>query len=91
MSIFYDHAIRVSANGEPIDWLRQEHLSDWLGLATALDRLTPEQRCDAIYADWLLQLPPAANAPRRRFDTAVRLDAKGLPGQRQLLFSGSGN
>ncbi|MDB6038017.1 MAG: hypothetical protein JWM99_1858 [Verrucomicrobiales bacterium] len=59
MSIFYDHAIRVSANGEPIDWL--------------------------------LQLPPTANALRRRFAAAVRLDAKGLPGQRQLLFTGSGN
>jgi len=34
---------------------------DWNGLATALSHLTPEQRCDAIYLDWLLQL----NSPAR--------------------------
>ena len=28
----------------------------WEQLAEALDKLTPEQRCDAVYADWLLQL-----------------------------------
>jgi hypothetical protein len=56
MPIFYEKAIRVGVNGDSIDWLRQEHLADWNGLADALDYLTPEQRCDAIYADWLLRL-----------------------------------
>jgi len=28
----------------------------WEQLAKALDKLTPEQRCDAVYADWLVQL-----------------------------------
>jgi hypothetical protein len=56
MPIFYEKAIRVGVNGDSIDWLRQEHLADWNGLANALDYLTPEQRCDAIYADWLLRL-----------------------------------
>jgi hypothetical protein len=63
MPIFYKQAIRAGVNGDPADWIRDEHLSDWRGLAAALDLLTPEQRCDAIYADWLLQLnSPAALA-----------------------------
>ena len=33
----------------------------WEQLAEALDKLTPEQRCDAIYADWLLQLHSPAH------------------------------
>lgn len=61
MPIFYEQAIRAGANGQPIDWLRPEHLADWKGLASALDRLTPEQRCDAVYADWLLQLHSPAH------------------------------
>jgi hypothetical protein len=61
MPIFYEQAIRAGANGDPVDWIQDKHLSEWRGLASALDRLTPEQRCDAIYADWLLQLnSPAA-------------------------------
>ena len=33
----------------------------WEQLAKALDKLTPEQRCDAVYADWLLQLHSPAH------------------------------
>ncbi len=56
MPIFYEHAIRAGADGQPTDWLSEKHLSDWRGLAEALDRLTPEQRCDAIYADCCFSL-----------------------------------
>ncbi len=61
MPIFHETAIRAAAgDGEDLSWLRPEHLAHWPGLATALERLTPEQRCDAIYADWLLQLKSPA-------------------------------
>ena len=33
----------------------------WEQLAEALDKLTPEQRCDAAYGDWLLQLHSPAH------------------------------
>ena len=33
----------------------------WEQLAKALDKLTPEHRCDAVYADWLLQLHSPAH------------------------------
>ena len=33
----------------------------WEQLAKAMDKLTPEQRCDAVYADWLLQLHSPAH------------------------------
>jgi hypothetical protein len=67
MPIFYEQAIRAGANGDPVNWIQDNHLSEWCGLASALDRLTPEQRCDAIYADWLLQLnSPAALAARQK-------------------------
>lgn len=56
MPIFHRKAIEAAVHPEPVAWLRAEHLADWTGLAAALDCLTPEQRCDAIYADWLLRL-----------------------------------
>lgn len=57
MPIFHDAALRAAAGeAQDLSWLRPEHLADWRGLAAALDRLSPEQRCDAISADWLLQL-----------------------------------
>ncbi len=56
MPIFYRKAIEAAVYPQGADWLETRHLSDWHGLAEALDRLTPEQRCDAIYADWLLRL-----------------------------------
>ena len=59
--IFYDQAIRAVANGRKVDWVKDEHLTDWQALASALEPLTPEQRCDAIYADWLLQLNSPAH------------------------------
>jgi len=33
----------------------------WEQLTEALDKLTPEQHCDAVYADWLLQLHSLAH------------------------------
>src|SRR2546423_690491 len=68
MPIFHEQAIRAAGDGKDVDWLRPEHLADWPGLAQALDRLCPEERCDAIYADWLLQL----NSPARQALLQVR-------------------
>ncbi|HXG49422.1 MAG TPA: hypothetical protein VNO52_17495 [Methylomirabilota bacterium] len=69
MPIFHEAAIRAAAGaGNNLNWLRPDHLADWSGLAAAFDRLTPEQRCDAIYADWLLQL----NSPARQALLQVR-------------------
>ena len=56
MPIFHRKAIEAAVYPATVDWLLPEHLADLVGLAKALDRLTPEQRCDAIYADWLLRL-----------------------------------
>jgi hypothetical protein len=56
MPIFYRKALEAAAYPDRLDWLCDEHIADWPGLAMALDRLTPEQRCDAIYIDWLLRL-----------------------------------
>src|ERR1700719_2546930 len=56
MPIFHKHAMRAGADVRELDWLTPEHLADWEGLARALDRLSPEERCDAIYADWLMRL-----------------------------------
>lgn len=61
MPIFYRKAIEAAIHPARADWLTETHLMDWNGLAAALSRLTPEQRCDAIYLDWLLQL----NSPAR--------------------------
>lgn len=61
MPIFYRKAVEAVLHPVGADWLTAEHLADWRGLADALSRLTPEQRCDAIYIDWLLQL----NSPAR--------------------------
>ncbi|MDR3577809.1 MAG: hypothetical protein P4L50_28415 [Anaerolineaceae bacterium] len=59
--IFYDQAIRAIVDGRQVDWIKDEHLTDWRALASALGPLTPEERCDAIYADWLLQLNSPAH------------------------------
>lgn len=69
MPIFHEQAFRAGASdGKDLSWLRLEHFADWHGLAEALDRLCPEQRCDAIYSDWLLQL----NSPARQALLQVR-------------------
>ena len=59
--IFYDQAIRAIVDGRKVDWIKDEHLTDWRSLASALEPLTPEERCDAIYADWILQLNSPAH------------------------------
>lgn len=52
MPIFHDAALRAAAGeAQDLSWLRPEHLADWRGLAVALDRLSPEQRSAAVYAD----------------------------------------
>lgn len=56
MPDFYDEAFGAPGDGDPPQWLEHEDLSNWEGVGRALDRLTPEERCDAIYADWLLRL-----------------------------------
>lgn len=69
MPIFHETAIRAAAgDGSDLSWLRPEHLADWPGLAKVLERFTAEQSCDAIYADWLLQL----NSPARQALLQVR-------------------
>ena len=56
MPIFYRKAIEAAIHPDRADWLTDAHLAEWSGLAQALDRLSVEQRCDAIYIDWLLRL-----------------------------------
>ena len=53
--VFYRKAIEAAVHPQMVGWLRDEQLTNWDDLATALDHLTSEQRCDAIYADWLTQ------------------------------------
>jgi hypothetical protein len=50
--IFHREAYEAAA-GRPTDVAA---FTTWKQLAEALDRLTSEQRCDAVYGDWLLQL-----------------------------------
>lgn len=61
MPIFHRQAYEVACDGKPPGILTPEHFNDWKLLAEALDLLTPEQRCNAIYADWLLQLNSPAH------------------------------
>lgn len=56
-SIFHREAYEAAA-GYAADIASFE---TWEQLAKALDKLTPEQRCDAVYADWLLQLHSPAH------------------------------
>ena len=56
-SIFYPKAYEAAA-GHALD---EGAFETWEQLAKALDKLTPEQRCDAVYADWLLQLHSPAH------------------------------
>ena len=51
-SIFHREAYEAAAEYGP----DLDSFETWEQLAKALDKLTPEQRCDAVYADWLLQL-----------------------------------
>jgi len=63
MPIFYPEALRAALTGIAPPALTDEYFDDWRSLSDAMDELSPEQRCDAIYADWLLQLnSPASQA-----------------------------
>ncbi len=56
-AIFYREAYEAAAGRAP----DVASFETWEQLAKALDKLTPEQRCDAVYADWLLQLHSPAH------------------------------
>lgn len=49
---FYREAYEAAAGRAP----DVASFESWEQVAKALDKLTPEQRYDAVYADWLLQL-----------------------------------
>ncbi len=55
--IFHREAYETAAGRPP----NNAAFRTWEQQAKALDRLTPEQRCDAVYADWLLQLHSPAH------------------------------
>ena len=61
MPIFYRKAYEAACGGSVPSGLTDEHFDNWSLLAKALDWLTPEQRCNAIYGDWLLQLHSPAH------------------------------
>lgn len=56
-AIFYREAYEAVAGRAP----DVAAFETWEQLAVALDMLTPELRCDAVYADWLLQLHSPAH------------------------------
>ncbi len=70
-AIFYREAFEAAAGEKPIDGIDDEHFTSWEKLAEALDRLSPEQRCDAVYADWLLQLHSPAHQALLQIRTLV--------------------
>jgi len=61
MSIFHRQAYEAACDGKIPGGLTDEHFDNWNLLAVALDWMTPEQRCNAIYLDWLLQLDNPAH------------------------------
>jgi hypothetical protein len=56
-SIFHREAYEAAAGQVP----GVASFETWEQLAEALEKLTPEQRCDAVNADWLLQLHSPAH------------------------------
>jgi hypothetical protein len=56
MSDFYREAIAVAMNSLEDPLVPKRHPATLEEAALILSKLNPEQRCDAIYADWLLQL-----------------------------------
>ena len=50
-SIFHPDAYEAAVGQAP----GVASFETWEELANALEKLTPEQRCDAVHADWLLQ------------------------------------
>ena len=59
-TIFHKVAL-IAASGGGVQAVPDAALEDWGSLSHFLDGLTPEQRCDAVYADWLLQLQSPAH------------------------------
>ena len=56
-AIFHREAYEAAADRAP----DVTTFETWEQLVEALDKLTPEQRCDAVFADWLLQLHSPAH------------------------------
>lgn len=57
MSVFYRKAYEAACRGNIPGELTDQHFESWERLDEALKWLpTDEQRCDAIYGDWLMQL-----------------------------------
>lgn len=57
MSVFYPKAYEAACRGTIPKQLTYHHFESWSRLDEALRWLpTDEQRCDAIYGDWLIQL-----------------------------------
>ena len=75
-AIFYREAYEAACRQAPprqIDELTEEHFELFPLLNEALEWLTPQQRCDAIYADWLLSLnAPASGALLQVRDRLIR-------------------
>lgn len=57
LTIYYREASEPAAGSAP----NVTTLGTSKQLAKARDMLTPEQRCDAVYADWLVQLNGASH------------------------------
>lgn len=59
MPLFYESAYKAACSASPppeLQRLRAEHFDEWPRLFEALSWLSDEQKCDAIYADWLCRL-----------------------------------
>jgi hypothetical protein len=69
-AIFYGEAFQAAVGEKPLEGIGDEHFTNGeksVKLVDAPDRLSPEQRCDALYADWLLQLHNPAHQAERQF------------------------
>jgi len=58
---FYREAIAIALGTEDHELVPEQHPASFGEVAEILRELNPEQRCDAIYADWLLQLHHPGN------------------------------
>lgn len=56
MSDFYREAIAVALNSNSHPLVPAHHPATLVEAADILSQLPPQERCDAIYADWLMQL-----------------------------------
>lgn len=77
--IFHPQAYRAVINGDQrlAKKLKPAHFEDYKLLDEALGWLNPQQRCDAIYADWLEQInsPSSCQASLRKSGDVLPLCA----------------